>query len=167
MECQCGCGGTTKDPHKNYMRGHTPHSIESRIKMSNSMYKGSKTIDSHGYLRVRYGGVGKTTKEQRLIAEKVLGKKLKDSYKVHHVNGNRSDNRNCNLVICEDNAYHFLLHKRERAYRACGNVNWRKCEICKQWDDPRNLVIKECDRHCYHRECYRSRDRLRKLEVAE
>jgi hypothetical protein len=50
----------------------------------------------------------------RYKAEKVLGKHLNSKHPVHHANGDKSNDLNCNLVICESLAYHFLLHKRMR-----------------------------------------------------
>jgi len=52
---------------------------------------------------------------------------------VHHFNRVRSDNGNGNLVICEDQKYHMLLHQRARAYKATGCATARKCQFCDQW----------------------------------
>jgi hypothetical protein len=43
------------------------------------------------------------------------------------------------LVICEDNAYHMLLERRTKAYKACGHASWRKCTFCQKYDDPNNM----------------------------
>lgn len=52
--------------------------------------------------------------EHVLIAEKALGRPLPPGAEVHHFNGNKTDNRAQNLVICESRAYHFLLHRLQR-----------------------------------------------------
>jgi hypothetical protein len=52
---------------------------------------------------------------------------------VHHINEVKDENRNDNLVICQDRAYHSLLHQRLRAYKATGNPSALKCNICKEW----------------------------------
>jgi hypothetical protein len=70
---------------------------------------------------------------------------------VHHVDGNCSNNDNINLVICNDRSYHNLLHKRIRAFKMCGKVNWLTCCRCLKYDDPKNLLI--YGKQAVHREC--------------
>ena len=73
---------------------------------------------------------GQYVYEHILIVEKVLGKHLLRKYQVHHVDEDVGNNKNNNLVVCEDHGYHMLLHRRKRAFEACGHVDWRKCWIC-------------------------------------
>lgn len=124
-------------------------------------------VETCGYLSRRIDGVIKH--EHVWIAEKALGVELPDGVEVHHVNEIRSDNRPENLVVCQDRAYHLLLHSRQKAYDACGNANWRKCVHCKQYDDPANLSITIRKRNpygtAYHKECAARYVRERKLKL--
>jgi len=52
--------------------------------------------------------------EHRLIAEQTLGRLLKRDEVVHHINEDRKDNRNANLLICT-RGYHTFLHNRMRS----------------------------------------------------
>ena len=90
--------------------------------------------------------------EHRLIIEKALGHKIPPGAVTHHVDGNKKNNDNCNLVLCESQKYHHLLHIRKTALEACGNKHWRKCIYCSEHDDPSNM--KEIwNGSFYHRDC--------------
>lgn len=94
-----------------------------------------------------------------LIAEKALGKSLPPGSEVHHADGNKKNNSPSNLVVCPDRAYHKLLHARLRAWKACGNPNWRKCRYCKQYSALEALVKHPTQEQYYHRLCRRAKDR--------
>ena len=49
--------------------------------------------------------------EYRVIAERVLGRPLTSNEKVHHIDVDSNNNKNTNLLIC-DNSYHSWLHQR-------------------------------------------------------
>ncbi|MCB5286029.1 MAG: HNH endonuclease [Candidatus Cloacimonetes bacterium] len=125
------------------------------IAMSAIKTKDVPTNHGDGYLTKAAGFMKGHKLLHRLIAEKALGKPLPQSAVVHHIDGNRANNRNDNLVICQDNAHHQLLHRRARALKECGHADWRRCYFCKTWDDPKNLYIPPGTGAVEHRQCGR------------
>ena len=76
-----------------------------------------KTIDSHGYVLINKrnhpratGNGSKYVKEHWLVMEKYLGRYLKPEEIVHHINGNRRDNRLRNLVLFKNQSEHMRHH---------------------------------------------------------
>ncbi len=70
-------------------------------------------------------------REHVLVAEKALGHYLPEGAIVHHVDEDVQNNKPNNLVICQDNAYHRLIHVRMRVVRHGGNPNTDKvCGGC-------------------------------------
>lgn len=165
--CECGCG--------------KPAPIAKRTRQRLGHVKGQPMRFIYGHHRSMKGknnprwngGTTKSGKDKRiciympnhprakisnyileyvLIAEKALGKFLPKGTVVHHANDDPTDNRNQNLVVCQDVKYHKLLHRRKKALNACGHANWLKCPFCKEYDDPFNMY---CSQHKhYHRKCY-------------
>jgi len=65
---------------------------------------------------------GERKYEHVYLAEKALGRPLSKGVVVHHMNQKRDDNYTpFNLIICPDQAYHLLLHKRMRQYDLLGH----------------------------------------------
>lgn len=64
-----------------------------------------------GYIRLTLPDGVTMRREHTLIAEKILGRRLKKGEHVHHINGIKDDNRHCNLLICS-NSYHRTLERK-------------------------------------------------------
>jgi len=158
--CQCGCGkktllakktdkrhDCTKGKHLRFINGHNRSTWNGGITYSKAgrceVYSPNhRKVSSHHKYVFRY----------RLIGEKVLGKKLPPSAVIHHVDGVVDNDITSNLVLCENDTYHKLLHRRTRAYKACGHTKWLKCCFCQTYDDPKNLYVHK-EKSGFHRNC--------------
>lgn len=106
---------------------------------------------------------GKAQYAHILAAESALGKTLPAGAQVHHVDENPANNTNANLVVCPNQTYHRLLHRRTDALNACGNANFIICRHCHVYDDPANL-IGDGPRSKAHRDCRNAYRRKRHAE---
>lgn len=89
---------------------------KTRIGPLNPNWRGEEHVEPRtGYVLRRVGtkptGQPKYRQVHRLIAEKALGRLLRPHEVVHHINGDKADNRNANLLIC-DRPYHAGLHHK-------------------------------------------------------
>ncbi len=82
---------------------------KSRSGTNNPNWKGGKFMNN-GYVYIHVAGQ-RYRGEHTLKAEKALGRKLKKGELVHHIDGDKSNNKNSNLLIC-DRSYHTWLEKR-------------------------------------------------------
>jgi hypothetical protein len=153
--CECGCGGMAK---RRFILGHNTCKSD-----QSPFWKGGRSRHTEGYMRLLMPD-GTYELEHIVIAATVLGRPLPPGVEVHHVNGKRAENAHRNLVICENRAYHRLLHKRQRAVEAGVPAHWLKCWKCKQYDSPQTVLVfgpPNQLRAPIHRTCKRELDRER------
>lgn len=86
--------------------------VGARNGSANHQFKGGTVTYDNGYVSVR--GARKAPHQHRLIAEQAIGRKLRSTEVVHHINGDKTDNRNSNLLVCSQ-SYHAELHARIKA----------------------------------------------------
>lgn len=134
-------------------------------------WKGGRKFDSHGYVSLwmpdhPLANANGRVAEHLVIVSKALGYPLPKKHPVHHFNEIKSDNANANLVICENQKYHELLHARQRVKHWGGDPDTQKiCCNCKQLlskleFSPNFKRFDDLNPEC--RGCCRVRDRIRR-----
>ena len=74
---------------------------------------GGRFVDKWGYVMLRTSnkpGAMAYTPEHVLVAEKMLGRKIRKGEMVHHINGLKSDNREGNLAVFSSRRAHKNCH---------------------------------------------------------
>lgn len=82
----------------------------------NFHYNGGKTTDGGGRILLRrpdhpFCNTRKYVRESRLIMEGIIGRFLQPAEVVHHINGDKTDNRPKNLMLFANNSDHLRFHK--------------------------------------------------------
>ncbi len=129
--CHCGCGEPTALARLT-RRGHVKGQPLSYI--NGHQNRGRQFQDRP--IQQGYRSIG-NARLHRIRAERALGKPLPPRAEVHHADGSKRDD--APLVICQDHAYHLLLHVRMRVVRAGGNPNTdaacSTCHLAKHRDE--------------------------------
>lgn len=152
--CECGCG----EPAPIAKRARPGFKVgdPQRFRLGHHC----RVVTTRGYRQVTIPKTRERPHEHRMRAELALGHPLPERAVVHHVDGNRDGGP---LVICQDQAYHKLLHLRMLVRDHGGNPNTDLycsiCEMCK----PVEAFKFRTAAHAYHerwcRDCRNERQR--------
>lgn len=132
--CECGCGLPTKPckqslASRGYVKGQPHRFRPGHNQRLNERQSGYRLVQAPEHPRASSHGY---VLEHVVIAERALGKPLPVGAQVHHVDENTLNNANTNLVICQDVAFHKLLHIRANVVRAGGDPNTQRvCSTCR------------------------------------
>jgi len=175
--CNCGCGrktwisdktdnaaGRVKGEPVKFCRGHKSPGYRGELHAS---WKGGKVKHIRGYCCVQAPDHPKNNHgyvlEHVLVMEQAIGGFLPDGAIVHHKNGNKKDNRIENLQLFENIAEHLHAHAVENTFKVCGHSDWRKCWMCKKYDDPENMYISKNGKKSFHLSCQQARRKSRSV----
>lgn len=86
----------------------------------NCNWRGGRRITEEGYIDVRVSDSNgsRYEREHRLVMERTLGRRLKPTEHVHHLNGIRTDNRPDNLAVMNKASHHRLGPTLQRTMQA-------------------------------------------------
>lgn len=106
----------------------------------NMSWNGGRHLDNRGYMLV-YSPEQSTRsqpyiREHRLVMQLHLGRKLDRLEHIHHLNGNKLDNRIENLLLLS-NSEHSNLHGLDTEYRRSQSEKSKKARKNKWWSTKR------------------------------
>jgi IMP dehydrogenase len=105
--------------------GNPSKRIENRLKISAATKGKSKKfkdgrnlrilpvkMESNGYVMEWNDKYGKHIPQHRLVMERLISRTLFKGEQVHHIDGDKRNNNDENLLLCKDNREHSLIHSQ-------------------------------------------------------
>lgn len=115
----------------------------------NGNWNGGVWITNRGYRKILTpghprGGRDGYVLEHILVAEKKIGRLLEKGEVIHHVNGNKLDNRPENLMLFSSHSEHLKYEADLRGRK----VTPVRCDTCGKLFNKRNAAVKEYNFCC-------------------
>ncbi len=88
---------------------------------NNPRWSGGWYVDKYNY-RFVHDDKNRWRKEHRVVAERIIGRDLKRSETIHHINGNKLDNRPRNLYYFPNDNLHKSYHGLKNRQKLFSNL---------------------------------------------
>jgi len=98
-----------KEGRMEYMKNNWKQASKRWQGKNNPRWSGGKYTNKIGYI-LTHDNDGNYRQEYRIVAERIIGRKLKRSETIHHINENKSDNRPINLYYFQNDSLHKRHH---------------------------------------------------------
>lgn len=102
------CGVTFEAVRKFLVKFNIPRREKGNPFERGNAWKGGKVIKPNGYVKIWNGK--DYDYEHRIVAERMLGRPLREDEIVHHINRDKGDNSPLNLQVIPSQADHARLH---------------------------------------------------------
>lgn len=105
--CACGCGQRCRSRQSRFLGEHYHGK-------ANPAWRGGRRLNTNGYVLILAHGhhladCDGYVFEHRLIAERKLGRRLNPKEVIHHIDGDRTNNKPDNLMVCASAGAHKAL----------------------------------------------------------